>query len=84
MDNLDLGGNSINDEAINNLTNALIKNTKLRELDLSSNSNATRTGWQSFSAVLQSPISALERLDLHSNYINDGTVIYLANLLASN
>eukprot|EP00579_Thalassiosira_antarctica_P030532 CAMPEP_0202030048 /NCGR_PEP_ID=MMETSP0905-20130828/64294_1 /ASSEMBLY_ACC=CAM_ASM_000554 /TAXON_ID=420261 /ORGANISM="Thalassiosira antarctica, Strain CCMP982" /LENGTH=476 /DNA_ID=CAMNT_0048593833 /DNA_START=1937 /DNA_END=3367 /DNA_ORIENTATION=+ len=81
---LDLSMSGINDEVVNSLTNALVNNNKLRELDLSWNGHITATGCEAFSAVLQNPGSALEKLDLSGNSINDGTVITLATSLSNN
>ena len=74
----------IDDEAVNALTNALVKNTQLRVLNLSGNHCVTATGWENFSTVLESPYSALKRLILWGNSNNDDILIALANSLANN
>ena len=67
------------------LANSLSRNCALRHLDLSSNSRVTALGWGAFSAVLQSPNSALETVDLiGSKSINDYVVMCFAISLAHN
>ena len=81
LEELHLYSNAFTDEAAVSLTNSLINNHRLRELNLHSNSN---DGWGAFSAVLQSPHTALEKLNMRHNAISDVSVISLANSLANN
>ena len=52
LENLDLSDNSINDETVNNLANAMVNNKKLRKLNLGCNPKITPTGWEALSTVL--------------------------------
>ena len=79
-----LSRTGLNDETVGFLANALVNNARLRELNLYGNPDVTATGWEAFFAVLQSPHSALEKLDLRINAINDETVVSLANSLVNN
>jgi len=71
---------AITDEVAAVLTNALANDSRLRELDLSCNRDVTATGW----AVLRNPNSALEKLDLRGNRINDHVMTSFADALANN
>ena len=82
--NLHLSHNSITDEMVAALTNALVNNSSLEELDLKCNRDVSTTGWSAFSAVLRNPNSALERLGLRCNNINDNVMITFAHTLANN
>eukprot|EP00579_Thalassiosira_antarctica_P013627 CAMPEP_0201938610 /NCGR_PEP_ID=MMETSP0903-20130614/41659_1 /ASSEMBLY_ACC=CAM_ASM_000552 /TAXON_ID=420261 /ORGANISM="Thalassiosira antarctica, Strain CCMP982" /LENGTH=652 /DNA_ID=CAMNT_0048479899 /DNA_START=124 /DNA_END=2079 /DNA_ORIENTATION=+ len=84
LENLCLSSCGMNDETVSSIANALTNNCRLRELRLSSNNDVTAAGWEAFSTVLQNPNSALEKLDLQSNSINDGTMISTANSLVKN
>ena len=75
--------NAITDDVAAVLTNALANNSMLRELDLSY-SDVTATGWVGFSTVLRNPNSALEKLDLRGNLINDHVMTSFADALANN
>jgi hypothetical protein len=75
---------AITDEVAAVLTNALANDSRLRELDLSCNPDVTATGWVGFSAVLRNPNSALEKLDLRGNRINDHVMTSFADALANN
>ena len=84
LEELSLYDNRFNAETVSFLANALVNNNRLRELDLRLNLNVSSNGWEALSVVLQSPNSALEKLNLRRNTINDDTVISLANSLANN
>lgn len=84
LEKLDLSFNSINDDAVYNLTSSLAGNSKLRELDISGAYNLTDAGCEYFSAVLQSPTTALERLQLRYNFMRGETMVSLADALANN
>ena len=71
LEKFSLCGISIDDISINYLSNPLANNNKLKELNLSCNLDVSATGWQTFSAVLWNPNSALEKLCLRGNFIND-------------
>jgi hypothetical protein len=77
------------------LTNALASNTKLRDLNLQGyypESNITSQGLQTFSAVFENPITALERLDFTHEELNtdsesvvdDDVICSFANALVNN
>jgi hypothetical protein len=84
LESLDLSGNSYNDDEIQCLSTALASNSRLRELQLSCNRDVTATGWEALATVLRNPNSALERLDLNSNKIDDRTILSFTNALAVN
>ena len=56
---LKLSDNSITNEGLENLTNVLITNSKLRKLILGKNREITIDGWVTFFAILRNPNSAL-------------------------
>ena len=82
--NLNLSDNSMTDEMIAALTNALANNSILIELDLSDNGDVTDTGWSVFSAVLRYPNSVLDIMDLRYNEIDDNVWLFFAYALANN
>jgi hypothetical protein len=69
---------------IADLTNALINNSCLLDLSLCCNADITQAGWVALSNVLRNPNSALEELDLTSNFINDEVMFSFAEALANN
>ena len=86
LEKLDLSRNYITDadEVVAALSNALANNSRLRELDLSYNSDVTATGWEAFSTVLRNPNTALEKVDMIGNHITDHVMIMFADALATN
>ena len=84
LEELDLRSCNFNNELAISLSNALINNNKLKMLNLSNNEDVTLEAWQTFSPVLQSPTSELEKLNLFDNRMNDDTLISLANSLVNN
>ena len=83
LENLDFGYCDINDDAIRTLTDALVINSKLKVLILNSNDLIVE-GWLGFSSVLESPHTALEKLDLRDISMNDDTLTSLVHSLANN
>ena len=84
LESLDLSGMTCNNDIIQCLTTALTSNCRLRELQLGCNRDVTATGWEAVASVLRNPNSALERLDLNSNRIDDRAIVSLTNALAVN
>ena len=84
LENLNLSCNSITDEGIDALANVLINNSRLRELSLRRNQNVTAAGWVTLSSALRDPNSALEKLDLSRNRINDNVMASYADALSTN
>ena len=84
LEKLDLGYCDINNAAIRSLPNALVNNNTLKVLTLYGNNQFTDTGWETFSSVLESPYTALEKLDLRDNDVDDATLTSLVNSLANN
>ena len=84
LEEIDLNSNRFNDELIISLSNVLVNYNALKKLNLYNNHRVTEAGWQALSAVLQDPNSALERLNLDFNVINDDALISFANSLVSN
>ena len=67
LQELNVGSNGLDDGVVSYLANSLSGNGVLRNLDLSFSGNVSPSGWREFSAVLQNPNSALEKLDLKIN-----------------
>ena len=80
MEELNLGGNGVTDEAVNSALDVLIKNNNLKDLVLGSISD---TACQRFSAILNSQQSALEKLDIGGRFSED-TFISLTSSLSNN
>ena len=76
--------NGFTDEVVTHLSHSLANNCVLRHLDPSVNSEVTSSGWREFSAVLQNPNSALEKVDLGYNSIDDDALISFATSLVHN
>lgn len=77
--------NFIHDEDVTYLANCLANsNSALRHLDLNYCPEVTSSGWRVFAAVLQNPNSALERVYLHLNIIDEDVMVSLANSLTHN
>jgi hypothetical protein len=82
---LKLSDNSITTEGLENLTNVLITNSRLRILNLGKNHAVPVGGWIAFFHVLRNPNSALEELLLYDiTRINGYFLICLADALTSN
>ena len=85
LEKLYLSGSSITDEGIYALTNALVNNSRLRELALVDSLDVTATGWLALSTVIRDPDSGLETLDLSgSDTVNDDVAISFADALTNN
>ena len=82
---LHLGRSKMNDEGVIGLAKGLAKNSTLKDLDLSSNKSITGSGWRSFFALLQqNPSSAIDKLLLHENNIDDDSAVEMASVVANN
>ena len=81
---LNLSCNAIRDDVAAALTNAFINNSRLRELDFSTNRSITPTGWMAFLTVLLNPISVLEKLNLSCNEMINEVVEAVTTSLAAN
>jgi hypothetical protein len=84
LESICLRANGFDDDLIRSLTNALVNNSRLRELDLSCNQGVTPAGWQAFVSVLRNPDSLLERLVLYYNRLGDEAMFSFAAALTSN
>lgn len=72
LESLNLSWTRMNDDVLNLLTQALVKNKTLQEIDLSENNLISPSAWEAFfSDVLQNPTSSLNRLDLTGSSICD-------------
>ena len=81
------GVHSITDEGLSDLTNALVKNSVLKELvilDDDELTNINEGGWVTFSNVLRNPRSALTKLSLLNNSITDNAMQSFADALVAN
>ncbi len=83
LEKLILDNNCITNEDINALTDALGINSRLTELSIA-DSGVTATGLVAISRVLCNPNSALEKLCLGSNPINNQVMISFAEALVNN
>jgi len=84
LEKLNLSRNKFEDEVIGSLADALTNNSSLRSVNLSDDHAISMNGWGAIFSALQSPVCAVEKLDLHYNSINDEVAISLANDLTSN
>lgn len=84
LEKLNLSCNAIRDDVAAALTNAFINNSRLRELDFSTNRSITLTGWMAFLTVLLNPISVLEKLNLSCNEMINEVVEAVTTSLAAN
>ncbi len=84
LEKLNLSCNAIREDIAAALTNALINNSRLRELDLSTNRSITPAWWIAFLTVRHNPISALEKLNLSCNEIINEIVEAVTTSLATN
>ena len=79
------GNESFGDELVAYLSNSLARNSTLRHLDLRYARTVTASGWRAFSAIFQSPVSALETANLALNSsIDNGVLGSFANSLMRN
>ena len=77
----------LNDSIVLTITNALLRNTILKTLDLSysiGGDGITIASWGSLFNLLQGSNSALENLNLSFNYITDKVVDALTTVLVIN
>ena len=84
LENLDLSMNGITDENIAALTNALVNNRSLREINLSLIGGVSEAGCTAFSALLRNPESVLEIIDLSCNSVNDEVMQSFLDALVNN
>ena len=76
--------NNIDDEGVPSLTNALVNNSSLLDLDLSNMTDITSIGMKGLGLLLQDA-SCLEHLSFaNSNNIDDEVMIHFAGLLIGN
>ena len=83
LEKLNLNSDSITNEGVDALTNVLVNNSRLRELEIRYNKNVTAMRWVASSSVLRNPSSALEKLDLRANSINDHVMVSFADAMAN-
>ena len=81
---LNLHGNSINDEELEVLVDALANINTLGELNLPWNQTITIKGWKVVSTLLEMPGSKLEALHIHHNNIGDEGGLIFVKALAKN
>jgi len=87
VEKLDIKSNMLNDSIVLTITNALLRNTILKTLDLSysiGGGGITIASWGSLFNLLQGSNSALENLNLSFNYITDKVVDALTTVLVIN
>ena len=81
---LHLNHTKIDNDGITYLSDALVNNKTLNSLSISSNNSITLAGWRHFLKCLETPISALEELDIRDCGIKDEWAILIAQVLAKN
>ena len=81
---LNLSSNQIVDDVISTLTNALVVNKTLTNLDLGSNSSITLAGWQHFSNCLKNTNSVLTNLNIENCNIDDEKAAVIFLILSAN
>lgn len=85
LEELDLCGSRLSDQAVLDLSDALMSNSTLKILRLSGNPEISIVGWHAFSLfVLQRPHPALENLDLSLAGINDEIINALTSAFVQN
>ena len=84
IESLILHSSELNDATMQPLTNALRRNTTLKNLSLRDNWRVTDTGWASLLTALRRPNSVLEKLDMSDNCIGDIGINALTNALLDN
>ena len=83
LEDVNIGNNSINDEALVALATALSTNLKLKILDLGNNRLISSEGWQTFFTSLQNCNLALKQFSLRGNSISDVVMPSLTNALTN-
>lgn len=81
---LALGYCDLQDEFINIIFDALVKNSTLKTLDLGGQNALTLTGWRRLSEFLTNPRCSIENLMLEDSNIDDEVAISVVNPLAVN
>jgi len=84
LQKLNLDRNSINDEGVELLVQALLKNNHLQYLNLLCNEDITITGWKAVATLLEMPCCNLKSLDVDYNNIGNEGALVFANALANN
>jgi len=85
LQKLDLSDNTIDDNGIEVLVDALVNgNAKLQYLKLNDNHSITSRGWRIVSTLLESPSCKLELLSIEKNNIGFDGLRFFANSLTNN
>jgi hypothetical protein len=82
LDSLDIGACDLTDETVQSLTSTIANGSRLRELDLSCNSNVSPTAWQVLIIALRLHAPGLEILGL--SHVHSDLTTSLTDLLADN
>ena len=83
LESIALAQNSLDDEKIESLANALANNCRLKKLNLWGNRSVTPVGWHTLFQLLQRPSCELESLDIGNNNLTDETVRSLASAISN-
>jgi hypothetical protein len=75
---------NLDDEKMTVIATALVNNSMINDLELNKNRSIGVRGWQSLSACLRSPVSALKQLGMYGCSLTDEVVIDFAEALAHN
>lgn len=75
---------NLDDEKMTVIANVLVNNSMITDLELSKNRSIGVRGWQSLSACLRSPVSALKQLGMYGCNLTDEVVVDFAEALAHN
>jgi len=82
LESLDIGANNLTDETVESLASAISNGSRLRELNLSFNTNVSFAAWQVLINALRLHAPALEMLGMHG--VNNELIDSCAVLLTDN
>jgi len=82
LESLDIGANNLTDETVESLASAISNGSKLRELNLSFNTNVSSAAWQVLTIALRRHAPALEMLGMCD--VDNGLIASLTHLLTVN
>jgi len=83
LEELDISGNTLDDNLVTHLAHSLANNRVLRRLFLRDNYQVSESGWEPLSNVFREP-TALEKVDMESNSYTGDVLISFANSLMTN
>ena len=82
LESLDIGANNLTDETVESLASAISNGSRLRELNLSFNTDVSSVAWQVLTIALRLHAPALEMLGMCA--VDNGLIASLTHLLTVN